>query len=141
MHTPPHHTHTHKNAGRKRTQIENETMKREERNRFLYVCRLYSSIRKRARRACVCRFLLFAAYMECSVTDFCRQQQRAHIEEKGEKRRRTINRRHQPSKGRVSERKMMIIVRSSTGTLRHRCSSISVDEANRMLSFFLLDMQ
>lgn len=115
-------------------------MKREERNRFLYVCRLYSSIRKRARRVCVCRFLLFAAYMEYSVTDFCRQQQRTHIYtgkrermKKKTKKRRTINGRHQPSKGRVSWGKMMIIVISSAGTLLHQCSYNTVDEANRLL--------
>ncbi len=106
MHTPP-PSHIRTQEERENTN-ENETMKRgeEERNRFLCVCRLYSSIRKRARRVCVCRFLLFAAYIECSVTDFCRQQQRAHThrrkEEGEEEERRTINGRHQPSKGRVS---------------------------------------
>ncbi len=53
---------------------KNETMTREKRNRFLYVYRLHSSIRKTSEMY-VCWFLLFAVYRECSVTDFCRQQQ------------------------------------------------------------------
>ena len=79
MHAPPHHTH--KNARRKRTQIRTnertseEEKEERERNRFLDVWRLFSSIRKRTRCVCICRFLLFAANIECSVTDFCRQQQ------------------------------------------------------------------